>query len=521
MFGVNKSRVFTIALVAGVLLVSAVLVIHWAARTQETPLEPSAMAADGGGGDGADSAAVSVLTIHPKADPSFAMTVTEPADVKPYYETYIESHVAGEVEFIRKARGSPVKAGEPIVQISVPDLERELELKNEIVKQKRAEQAYTEAKVGIAEAAVERAQRDIKLREADVQTARANNDYRRQELARFTRMAGGQDPAVTPDVVDERRAVAIAAKAALDSALQAVERAKADLQEMQSKLLAAHADVDLQKTYVRVAERDRDLAQAMLDFATIKAPYDGFVTRRNIDPGSFVQSATTGHSEPLLIMQRTDIVTVWVKLPDIYAAYVTPDTAAVIQMNDLPGRTIHVGRITRYDPSLLTEAHDRTMRVEVDLYNGTREQYTAFLAKEQAKKHPFDDLKEGSNPLHLFPRIEDKNVKAEACNLLPGMYGKMTLVLRKFKDAYLIPSSAIVRQAGVPYVYLAGDGVAHLQQVEVQVNDEKLAKVLLVEKAGLQTVKKNLTGKEEIVDTNQGELSDGTPINGSLVEWTP
>jgi multidrug resistance efflux pump len=517
MVPVYKKRFFRIGVAAALAAIAAVLAAIWAAQVLPGALRSDAMAADGEEGNAGGDSAIAVLTVRPRSDPSFAMRVeVDPADVKPYYETDIEAHVPGPIEFIRKARGSRVKAGETLVKIAVPDLEQELELKKEIVNQKKQEQKLAEANVQIAEAAVALAATDIKLRDIEVKTADATSDYRHRELARLTQLAGGRDPAVTPDVIDERKSVAIAAADDSQSARQAVEKAKAKLQEMKAKSAAARADVELKKALVKVAAKDRDLAQATVDFATIKAPYDGVITRRNVDPGSFVRSATSGRTEPLLTLQRTDIVTVWVKLPDVYAPYVTTDSDTVIEMSELPGHLIH-GKITRFNPSLLTQEHDRTMRVEVDLHNGTEKEYQDFLAKERQKKEPFDDLKEG--PLPLFPRVEGKHDAADSIHLLPGMYGKMTLVLRKFKDAYLIPSSAIVRQAGVPYVYLVKDGVAHLQQVGVQVNDEKLAKVVLVETVGGDTLTRRLTGKEEIVYSNQGELNDGTAVKTNEVDW--
>jgi multidrug efflux pump subunit AcrA (membrane-fusion protein) len=327
-----------------------------------------------------------------------------------------------------------------------------------------------------------------------------------------------REKGATPDIVDERQNYYQVAVAAKKRAQAAVLKAKSDLREAQAKLEAVRADVDLKEALIKVAKADRDRAQAMLDLATIKAPYDGVITRRTVDPGSFVQNAATGgHLEPLLSVERTDIVTVHMKLPDTYAPYVTWNTEAIISMTELPGQLLHAN-VSRSNPSLQTPEHDRTMRVEVDLYNGTEAEYQRFLANEKATDYADlkGDPKLKASKLPLFPKV--KGNLTQSHRLLPGMYGKMRLVLRKFKNAYLVPSEAIIKQGGTPYIYLVKGGKARLQQVEEQLNNGKLAKVVLVAKEDDQEVKLDLTGDEEIIISNQGELSDGQAVRATRVD---
>src|SRR5258708_1538558 len=65
------------------------------------------------------------------------------------------------------------------------------------------------------------------------------------------------------------------------------------------------------------------------------------------------------------------------KVPDNAAPYVTRDTEAIIQIDELPGVLIR-GKVTRFSPWI--QNHDRTMRVEVDLYNDTPQNYERFRA---------------------------------------------------------------------------------------------------------------------------------------------
>jgi len=100
----------------------------------------------------------------------------------------------------------------------------------------------------------------------------------------------------------------------------------------------------------------------------------------------------------------------------------------------------------------------------------------------------------------------------ETLNLLPGMYGNMRLILRSFKDAYLLPSSALISEGGRSFVFLVKDGRVVRVPVELQADDGKMVKLVLMEKAGNDLIKKELTGSEEVVNSNQGELTSGQRV---------
>src|SRR5213593_2094150 len=121
----------------------------------------------------ADAKAVAVKTIRPKRDSSFSLSVKQPATVAPYYHSELDAQVAGRVEFIRKAAGSPVKAGELLVKIAVPDLEQEVLLKDAVVQQRRRDLELAEKSIKVAAAAVAVAKSNIPVKEAKVDAADA------------------------------------------------------------------------------------------------------------------------------------------------------------------------------------------------------------------------------------------------------------------------------------------------------------------------------------------------------------
>jgi multidrug efflux pump subunit AcrA (membrane-fusion protein) len=512
---VNQGRAtFVRRLVTGSLLVAlaSIVVISWSLRG--LPAGTGARASAPEKAVAPEGNAISVKTIRPRNDPSFRMTVEQPAYVEAYYRADLQARVAGPVKHLEVAIGDRVRAGDVLVRIDVPDLEADVRQREAVVAQRQQELALARAYEKTAASAVEFARALIPERESDRQRAESIQSFREKELRRFKGLASGSSPAVTADVVDERTQFYEAAVADVKAAQAGIDKAKAGLSEAEAKLDAAQLDVALKDSLVNVAKSDLDRAKTMLDFASIRAPFDGVVTRRNIDPGAFVQNAATGRTEPMLTVARTDVVTVYMKLPDNYASYLRSGTEATIEMGALPGWRIS-GKVTRFSPSLETPEHDRTMRVEMDLFNGSAADYQRLV--EQAAGNGNAGFK--GRVLPAFPTVNGQTSAGLDGRLLPGMFGTMRLTLQKFNNARLIPSTALVSQGGRYFLYLVKDGTAVRTPVDVQVDDGRLAKVVLVEVVGGHEVRRDLTGEETVVVSNQGELSDGQAVKATPSDW--
>jgi multidrug efflux pump subunit AcrA (membrane-fusion protein) len=237
--------------------------------------------------------------------------------------------------------------------------------------------------------------------------------------------------------------------------------------------------------------------------ASITAPFDGVISARAADPGLFVASAAVVPDvNSLLTVDRTDIVTVSMSVPETYVSCLSMDTMAEIRMNALPGRVLRCP-LSRIAPALNTE--DRTLRVEVDLFNGTSDAYSQM--KVRAESNGFADLK--SRKLPFFP---EGLTAGQSVGLLPGMYGTMNLVMPVASSALFVPSSAIVRDGGMTYLYENEKGVARRRSIVVQMDNGVSAAVRWSSNGTTQ----DLSGREEIITSNQGELEDGTAIEATL-----
>jgi multidrug resistance efflux pump len=484
----------------------------------------------------ADDGAVPAKVIRPKRDSQFGIAVQQLATVEPYFQANLRARASGVVKYVQKDIGDRVRQGELLVEVDVPELVQEVAQKAAVIAQRQHEVDMARSAVRTAEAQLDVGRATVDQRRAELEKEKTTRDTRQKRLARF-RNVRSRD-VVDAGVIDEEEGQYLAAVAAVSGAEMAIKRAEADLREKQASLEGARAEVSLKEALVEVARRDRDRAQAMLDYARVTAPFDGIITARNVDPGAFVQNATTSNTEALVSVARTDIVTVVFNLPDYAAAYVSRGTVVDVQLDELPGVTIH-GRVTRFTPAI--RGGDRTVRVEVDLFNGTEAQYRAFLAIAVAcglaplggagltavAPSAAADLEWAPNhkgAADALP-VRPENAAGGAHRaLVAGMGGVARVQLQEFDDVFLLPTSAIFSVGGKTYLLELYDGKTRLLPVRVQVNDGRLAKVVVVAqptgaRANTREVVRELTGDEQIIASRQLEIGEGQAVRATAEDW--
>ncbi len=422
---------------------------------------------------------ISVETIHPRPDPHGCIrTETEPAYVEGYFTADLMARVAGAVKYIEKNIGDTVKAGEVLVELDAPDLVQELAQKQAYVEQAQQDYKSAQTSLVVAQACAKTAQSLIQESEAAEAHAAAIEKFHREEYHRYEVLASRD--AVVGNVLDEKLRDLEAAEADYKTAQAATQTATAKAAEYSAKVDQARVDIDVKKARVSVAISDRDHSQAMVDYTKIRAPFDGLIVARKVDPGSFVQNASTGNPTPMLRVVRTDIVTFVTWVPEKDAPLVDKNTAVTIRLDALNGEPIHT-KVTRYS-HWLDPDKSRDMRVEVDY-----------------------DNKDG--------------------RLKPGMYGSMLLDLADYGHARMIPVSALFAFGDQTYVFEVRDGRAYRVPVKVEYQDGVQAKVAVIERVPDPRTGKtvdrlaDLTEQDEIVRSGQGELAEGQPVKAVTVAW--
>ena len=306
-----------------------------------------------------------VKVVRPRQDQTADILLERMATVEPYYRADLRARASGIVKTAYFDIGDEVKRGETLIEIDVPESLQDIAQKKALIVQREQELKVSEAKRKDAQAALAVTTAVISQRRADVQAVTATRDLKKRRLDRFEDLASRGS--VVGSVVEEEERDFFVSEAAVLAAKANVSRAEADHAEAASKVETAAADVDLKRSQVDVARTELDRAVIVAEYSKVVAPFDGVVVRRNVDAGSFVQNATTGSSETLISVARIDLLTIVSSFPDNAAQFIDRGTPASIQITDFAGGAIS-SKVTRISPSI--QNSDRTMRVEVDLFNG-------------------------------------------------------------------------------------------------------------------------------------------------------
>ncbi len=237
-------------------------------------------------------------------------TLNLPAQISPYESLDVYPKVTGFIESILVDRGSHVRAGQPIIRLSAPEL--------------TAHRSQAEAALHSAEAQLAAAQ------------AKLASDH-----GTYLHLAAA---AKTPGVVSGN-----------------------DLLVAEQTAAADNSQVDAASNNVQAA-RDAVRAVAQLEsYLEIRAPFDGVVTQRNLHPGALV-GPTSGQAgaQPIVRIETLDRLRVVVPVPEAYAAAVQEGQQVVFTVPAYPGRSFHAP-IARISHEI--SQNTRTMQVELDLHN--------------------------------------------------------------------------------------------------------------------------------------------------------
>ena len=229
-----------------------------------------------------------------------------------------------------------------------------------------------------------------------------------------------------PDV-DAQLRQADAALAQAKANLEIANLNFARQQDLLQKKVASQQEYDQNRTNVDAMKAAVQAAQASLQnltvvkgFQLLKAPFDGVVTRRSTDVGALI-SASNGGQE-LFRVARTDILRVYVYVPQVYASFVKEGSTAFLDFAEFPGEKFE-GKVAHIAGAL--EPATRTLNTEVEV-----------------------DNKDG--------------------RLFPGAFANVHLSLPLKKAPMVVPVNTLIfRSQGTQVGVVDASGVVHLQSVTI------------------------------------------------------
>jgi len=201
-----------------------------------------------------------------------------------------------------------------------------------------------------------------------------------------------------------------------------------------SKGVIAKQDYDNQHAAMLQAKATLLEYENLQGYEIIRAPFDGIITARNVDPGHLIPAATaaTSQTSAIVAIARLRPLRVFTYVPQSVALFMKNGDPATITVNEYPGRE-YTGSITRHPEALAPDS--RTMLVEVDL-----------------------------------PNLDS--------SLYPGMYGMAKFVVSIPSGAPLVPDDALVFRDNKVYVPVVHDQKLHLSEATLGYDNGVAVEVL-------------------------------------------
>jgi RND family efflux transporter MFP subunit len=349
--------------------------------------------------------------------------------------------------------GRVIKKDEPLITLDIPAI--------------RAELANKEAQLTLAKNLLAQANEALKVATQDVEEAKAMQarykadlDFRELALKRVRSLA--QSGAVQPQLKEESELQRNASKASYEASQVTVQSKRARLQ-------AAEAELRVAGSRIKVAEADVALLTTRVGFATIKAPFDGIITRRWVDNGAIIRDPTM----PLLTVMRTDMVRVVIDVPERYVPFVRAAAG----------------------PAPSAAGGPNKVRLQVQSYQG-EETVTRLAA--------------AVNDVTRLMRAE-VHIKNGANFLLrPGMTGTARLVINEGKTKQMtLPTTALVRVGEEVRVYY----LDQLTKDDPPRGTVRSAVVTLGQDDGkIVEIRTGLTGNELVIAKGNGVVREGEEV---------
>jgi RND family efflux transporter, MFP subunit len=223
----------------------------------------------------------------------------------------------------------------------------------------------------------------------------------------------------------------------------------------------AAAQASSGQSTVQSAKANLQRLQSLQTYERIYAPFDGYVTARNVDIGQLISSGSGGgQASQLFHMAAVQMLRVYVAVPQMYGDVAKPGAPAFLSFNEYPGETFPV-RVTR--SSGYVDPSSRTLLVELD-YNNARDQ------------------------------------------LMPGSFAQVHFHLQNPTRSIVVPASALLfRAEGTRIATVGGtrgEQRAHLQPVVVGQDDGKMLQIV-----------SGLTDAAAVIQNPPDSLIDGEQVN--------
>jgi HlyD family secretion protein len=414
-------------------------------------------------------------------------TVEQPAHIEAFEQTAIEVKIAGYVKkvYVSVSGGTSVKAGAPLADLYVPEMEVELLHKQQLVTQAEIDIQLARKSLDVASANVQTTA--ALAEEARASRGRAQANFKRWE-SEATRMKGlAQDKVISEQGRDEVVKQFEASEAALKESAARINSADAAHRESGFRKEKAEAEVSAAQNRLKLAQTEVKQVATMLEYTHLTAPFDGIVIwdEKTVTTDALLQppSGPSPSTKPPFIVVKTDKVRVYLDVPESDAVLIkwgaglhegSPARIRVPALNDREFTGNVVGCSWIIDPL------QRTLRTEIDL----------------------------PNPDGM---------------LRPGTYAQAIVDVNQLD--WTLPAKAVIIRDGQTFCYCLENGKAVRTVVKIGYRDGDVLQVLKKQTRPTRSREEprwvDFTGSEFVVTEKVGELIDGQEAVRGAPEEVP
>lgn len=211
------------------------------------------------------------------------------------------------------------------------------------------------------------------------------------------------------------------------------------------------------QTQVQSASDNVKRLEELQSFEKVYAPFDGVITARNIDVGDLINAGSgTTSGQQMFHISATNVLRVYVSVPQIYSAATKPGMKAYLTLPEFPGRKFY-GTLVRTSEAIAQAS--RTLLIEVDVNNSSGQ-------------------------------------------LLPGAYAEVHIALPGKASTYLLPITALIFRSAGLQVATVDDG-KHAKLIPITLGRDFGTHVEVVS---------GITDSDVIIDNPPDSLVDGEAV---------
>jgi multidrug efflux system membrane fusion protein len=177
--------------------------------------------------------------------------------------------------------------------------------------------------------------------------------------------------------------------------------------------------------------------QLQVEYCHIKAPIDGRVGLRPVDPGNLITAGTSSNSTPLVVITKIQPITVVFTIAE--------DNLGQVMDELRKGAKLTVDVYDRAAQKKLASGELIAVDNQIDTTTGTVKVRASFANDDFA--------------------------------LFPNQFVNARLLVKTLPDVTLIPSSSIQQNGQTSFVYVVQDDVAHLRNIKPGVSDNGFTQV--------------------------------------------